>query len=157
MSARVGQDIESICGKCGDVWHVVVAMVGSTVAKVQCKQCGGYHRHSSGPKAARAPRAPRSKSTRLTPGDALKLLPSAPMVRPDLSLPMRAYQASESYAPGEQVAHPKFGEGVVESSPGPGKIQVWFPDGRLVLAQAKPASQLERGPRAAVVVRAPVA
>ena len=31
---KVGQDIESICGKCGDVWHVVVAMNGTAIAKV---------------------------------------------------------------------------------------------------------------------------
>ena len=53
MSAGVGADIESICSKCGDVWHVVVAKVGETVVKVQCKECGGYHRYrTAGGKAA---------------------------------------------------------------------------------------------------------
>lgn len=42
---EVGADIESICRKCGDVWHVVVAKVGDQIAKVQCKQCNGLHRH----------------------------------------------------------------------------------------------------------------
>ena len=36
---KVGADVEALCGKCGDVWHVVVAKVGDRVAKVQCKQC----------------------------------------------------------------------------------------------------------------------
>ena len=40
VSLPVGKDIESICGKCGDVWHVVVAKMGEQIAKVQCKQCG---------------------------------------------------------------------------------------------------------------------
>ena len=30
MTPAVGADIESLCSKCGDVWHVVVAKVGDT-------------------------------------------------------------------------------------------------------------------------------
>jgi hypothetical protein len=43
------------------------------------------------------------------------------------------------------VQHATFGLGVVESSPGPGKMQVAFPGGRRVLAQARaPGIGLER-------------
>ena len=31
MSAAVGADVEALCSKCGDVWHVVVAKVGERV------------------------------------------------------------------------------------------------------------------------------
>jgi hypothetical protein len=37
----VGEDIEDICTRCGDTWHVVMAKVGDRVAKVVCKLCGG--------------------------------------------------------------------------------------------------------------------
>src|SRR6478752_683889 len=47
MSAGVGADVEALCSKCGDVWHVVVAKVGEQIVKVQCKQCSGYHRYKS--------------------------------------------------------------------------------------------------------------
>ncbi|MBL0215562.1 MAG: hypothetical protein IPQ07_16970 [Myxococcales bacterium] len=47
MSAGVGADVEALCSKCGDVWHVVVAKVGERIVKVQCKQCSGYHRYKS--------------------------------------------------------------------------------------------------------------
>src|SRR5262249_25121016 len=47
MSAGVGADVEALCSKCGDVWHVVVAKVGQQIVKVQCKQCSGYHRYKS--------------------------------------------------------------------------------------------------------------
>ena len=30
----VGEDIEALCGKCGQVWHVVMAKVGTRIAKV---------------------------------------------------------------------------------------------------------------------------
>jgi len=41
----VGQDIEALCGRCGQVWHVVMAMMGDRIAKVVCKRCGGHHRY----------------------------------------------------------------------------------------------------------------
>ena len=34
MSAAVGADVESLCSKCGDVWHVVVAKVGDQIVRV---------------------------------------------------------------------------------------------------------------------------
>ena len=37
MSAAVGADVEALCSKCGDVWHVVVAKVGDQIVKVHCK------------------------------------------------------------------------------------------------------------------------
>ena len=39
----VGEDIEALCGKCGQVWHVVMAKVGTRIAKVVCKRCHGQH------------------------------------------------------------------------------------------------------------------
>ena len=37
MTPAVGADIESLCSKCGDVWHVVVAKVGEEIVRVICK------------------------------------------------------------------------------------------------------------------------
>lgn len=135
MSARVGQDIESICGKCGDVWHVVVAMKGSTIAKVQCKQCGGYHRHKppGGKAGVSAPRAPRASTTRST----RKKKPTEPQVPADPSRPPRPYRITESFEVGDTVVHPSFGTGVVERVLEDKKVQVFFPDGQRVLAHQR--------------------
>jgi hypothetical protein len=152
MSAGVGADIEALCSKCGDVWHVVVAKVGSDIVKVQCKECGGYHRYrrSGVAPAARKPRAsgegaPRrsasaGRSSRASTSSTLAS--SSGVFRPDLSAPTRPYRMSESFRPGEQITHPRFGVGVVEQSSEPGKMAVLFADGRRILAQAKPASTL---------------
>ncbi len=37
---RVGSDIEAVCKKCGDVWHVVIALADRVIAKVECRECG---------------------------------------------------------------------------------------------------------------------
>lgn len=51
----------------------------------------------------------------------------------------------ETFRPGEQIKHPRFGVGLVERSADPGKISVLFSDGRKILAQAKPNSTLTPG------------
>lgn len=141
----VGEDIEALCGRCGQVWHVVMAKMGDKIAKVVCKRCGGHHLYrtengeiavSSGSDSSRrsAPRRTRRSST------------VAPMVVPpfDPSKPPRGYSAKEAFATGERVTHATFGTGVVTVIPGPGKVEIAFPSGVRVLASAKATSTLER-------------
>lgn len=146
MTVGVGADVEALCSKCGDVWHVVVAKdEKGRIAKVQCKQCQGYHRYKSPhgatkeakmPSAIRPPKEPKEVSA----AKAAKEGPSArfdkPAVEADLSKPPRPYRASEKYEVGERVDHVNFGQGVVELAE-PGKITCFFATGRRVLAQSK--------------------
>ncbi|TMQ02248.1 MAG: hypothetical protein E6J91_52965 [Deltaproteobacteria bacterium] len=135
---ELGADVEARCSKCGDVWHVVVAKVGDQIVKVQCKQCGGYHRYKSPhgapaekklPAASRPPREPRPPVKRF----------ERPAIATDLSKPSRPYRANEQFEIGERIDHPSFGQGVVEISEY-GKITVFFASGRRVLVQAKAAA-----------------
>lgn len=144
MSASVGVDIEALCSKCGDVWHVVVAMVGDTIAKVQCKECGGYHRYRSGKAAAKTAKTTTTK--RKSAASKVSARIDTAQVEPDLSRPVRVYRASEPFALGDRIDHPTFGMGIVDGIPGDGKIDVFFPSGRKVLAQAKAASTLPPRP-----------
>lgn len=137
MSPGVGADVEALCSKCGDVWHVVVAKVGQQIVKVQCKQCSGYHRYRSPhgapaekklPSAIRPPREPKAPVERF----------EKPAVAADLTRPSRPYRASERFEVGERLDHPTFGSGVVEVAE-PGKITVFFAAGRRVLVQGKTA------------------
>ena len=144
MSAAVGADVESLCSKCGDVWHVVVAKEGEKIVKVQCKQCGGYHRYKSphgAPAAAKLPSNKRPpKEPRATPAERF----DKPAVTADLSKPSTPYRASAMYAVGDRVDHPSFGQGVIEISE-PGKVTVFFATGRRVLVQAKDAASAGLG------------
>lgn len=143
----VGEDIEALCGKCGTVWHVVMAKMGDKIAKVVCKRCGGHHLYRTEQSvearatAAATARVSGVRKTRVrTPTPA----PLAPIPAFDPSKPPRPYAATQSFAAGERVTHPTFGGGVVTGSPGPGKVEIAFPAGRRVLASAKAASTLER-------------
>ncbi|MFH0900762.1 MAG: hypothetical protein V2A73_09060 [Pseudomonadota bacterium] len=151
----VGADIEALCGKCGDSWHVVVAKVGERIAKVQCNRCGGQHRFRPPPgtEAAVAGKKEQPKSAATAgktagggAGGKGRRAPAKLVVEPvaDMSRPIRGYSAAESYQTGDRIRHPKFGAGVAGESPGPGKIAVSFSDGVRILAQAKAALSLQR-------------
>ena len=138
MSAAVGADVEALCSKCGDVWHVVVAKVGVQIVKVQCKQCGGYHRYKSphgATKEAKMPSATRPPKEPRAPKEPVERF-EKPAVAADLSRAVKTYRASEKFTVGDRVDHPSFGQGVVEVSE-PGKVTVFFATGRRVLVQSK--------------------
>lgn len=144
----VGEDIEALCGKCGTVWHVVMAKMGQKIAKVVCKRCNGHHlyRTEKGPDAPAdtAGATPRTATGRRSRARTPAPPAPAPIPAFDPSKPPRPYLPAQSFAPGERVTHPTFGSGVVTGSPGPGKVEIAFPIGRRVLAAAKAASTLER-------------
>jgi hypothetical protein len=140
MSAGVGADVEALCSKCGDVWHVVVAKVGQQIVKVQCKQCSGYHRYRSphnAPAEKKLPATSRAPRETRPPTRAVERF-EKPAVAADLSRPARPYRASETFEVGQRIDHPSFGQGVIEIAE-PGKITVFFATGRRVLVQAKAA------------------
>ena len=142
----VGADIESLCRKCGDVWHVVVAKVGDRIAKVQCKQCGSLHRYRAVGASKAAP-ARRRTTPKRAKGSAPMQRIDKPSIEPDLSRPIRPYSIRDTFEPGERIDHPKFGIGIVETASEPGKMIVFFPEGQKVLAQAKPGAALGPRPR----------
>jgi hypothetical protein len=145
----VGQDIEATCGRCGQVWHVVMAKMGDRIAKVVCKRCGAHHRYrdetaDAGGDASGRPRKPAYGSARRSsrPRGGHAAAPDVPAFDP--AKPPRTYAPRDSYVAGERVAHSTFGVGVVAGSPGAGKVDVVFPSGARVLACAKEASTLAR-------------
>jgi predicted nucleic acid-binding Zn-ribbon protein len=121
----VGSDIDSQCSKCGVTTHVVVAMVGTEIAKCECPTCGGVHKFRD---PSRKPATKRKTAS--------KAAPTGPAVEPDLSLPVRAYQTSDTYQLGERIEHSVFGAGVIEQVM-PAKVRVFFPDGQKVLLHGK--------------------
>jgi len=149
MSVPTGADIEALCTKCGDVWHVVVAKVGEDIVRVICKECGAQHRYRNPKGLTPARRSSSSSSSGPRPTRQHKVVQrfDTPAVAADLSKAVRTYKANERFQVGERVEHPTFGTGVVESATEPGKMTVFFAVGRKVLVQAKgdaPSTALAR-------------
>jgi len=150
MQASVGADIESICRKCGDVWHVVVAMVGNDIAKVQCKQCNGLHKYKNPDVAKAAAKEKKKPAKKRAPAMTAAQKKAAAAAKPkgkatvaaNLDLPTKPYKFSDTFVSGQRIDHVKFGTGVVEDVLDGSKIEVYFPEGRKVLAIKKEESTL---------------
>jgi hypothetical protein len=140
-----GEDIEDVCSRCGDVWHVVMAKVGDRIARVVCKRCGSQHAYRSGSSTAETSSSTGKKSLSMRRKPAKSSIPE-PVTAPtfDPSKPPRAYSPRDTYLTSERIVHPTFGTGVVAATPGPGKVDVVFPSGVRTLACAKTESTLER-------------
>lgn len=134
---RVGSDIGSICRRCGDVWHVVIARVDGRIAKVECKECGARHRYrpaegaktASSRSSAAGAASPRARSRK-----------AKQIVEADRSRARRPFRPSETYRVGDRVVHESFGEGVVQAVKGPTKIEILFEVGSKTLVHGRDGS-----------------
>ncbi len=55
----------SMCTRCNDETnHVIVAMAGNQIVKVECKACGSIHKYRPPQKAVAAPKGPAVKKVR---------------------------------------------------------------------------------------------
>jgi hypothetical protein len=143
-----GDDVEAWCTRCRrNLNHRIVAVLGTSIRKVQCLTCGGEHKYYP-PKEV----GPKSKATKVK--EATKTAPSTKQSRssavnksaakaesewstfmtemaPD-STPL-SYATSATYSKGEYIDHPVFGVGRVLNIVGVEKVEVIFKEGRKIL------------------------
>jgi hypothetical protein len=114
---RLGDDVQAYCGRCKEErMHQVVALHSAgQIERVTCNYCQSTHRYRD-PQAA----AGTAKTRRTTGARSLEA-----KTRAASGAPARPYSPREIFAAGDQITHPKFGEGsVVEARQG--KIDVRF-------------------------------
>jgi len=134
LTTRVGSEIAAICRKCGNAEHLVIALAENAIAQVECAECGARHRYRpAGGVVAGGARphpsvAPRN-SSRARKNDA------KPIVEADPARPRRSFQPKDTYQVGDRMLHPSFGEGVVQATRGPTKVEVLFEAGTKLLIQ----------------------
>ncbi len=140
-----GERIESRCRRCDDITgHIIVAMVGGEIYKVECQACRSVHRFhpphgapaksrsanaASRPSAARAPSAAVQERPR---AGSVKALTIENTWRDAINRHIGAakpYAMDGSFEAGDLISHPTFGQGIVQSVEKPNKINVLFQDG----------------------------
>jgi hypothetical protein len=153
-----GSEIDAWCTKCRMILgHRIVALVRTTPARVICMTCNSEHRylkkapgsHSVAPVKRLADgtishvgRAGEKTSTRGASSAAAKG-PAKPnewesrVLGQEVSAFTR-YSMGHQFAPGELVAHPKFGDGYVVEVVDPKKVSIMFRDGPKTLAHGQP-------------------
>jgi hypothetical protein len=134
MTDRIstGGDMDSYCTKCKlNLEHIILAMVGGKVVKVQCKTCGSIHRFKGMPAVkAVSPRKAGAAARSSVSNQAL--WETAISEADGQELP---YNMANTYRPGDVIVHSIFGKGVVQKTLFE-KCSVLFRDRERLLATA---------------------
>ncbi|HDQ40969.1 MAG TPA: hypothetical protein ENN39_08095 [Desulfonatronum sp.] len=130
---QAGSSIQSICRKCkGATEHHVVVMVEGTIAKVQCKVCGGRHAYRSPVEKPKTVSPRPAKNKKLAPVPAKK--PSevlehwTKMINEASGEPILPYAMDCAFQTGDVIDHQRFGLGYVQKFMKPNVIEVLFKD-----------------------------
>ena len=110
MTIRVGGEVDGFCGRCKMVLaHTVLAMVGSSIARVRCNTCGADHayRRAPGP-ASSSPRVGPAEKTRVVLSFEAQIQARGPQTA-------RGYTPAETFAVDDLISHPVFGLGIVRA------------------------------------------
>lgn len=128
---RVGDDVETYCGRCkAERTHLIASMsTVATPAEVICRTCNNQHRYRRPADAAKPKREPRAGSSEGTTRRTSRTVREPP------PLTARAYSTSESFAEGEWIEHKTHGVGKIKAVRG-GKIDVDFDSGVRTLLHA---------------------
>jgi hypothetical protein len=153
---KTGGEIDSYCTKCRlDLTHRIIAMVGDTVRKVECKTCGSHHlyrRPKSEREAAPVKRSSPVEEKRAAPSSRAsggeRLTAAQKAEREQLhawehaiagqpASAFRSYRTTLTLGSGELIRHPKFGDGVVARVIDRGKVEILFKDGAKTMAHGQ--------------------
>jgi len=119
---KVGGEVDAFCTRCKmTLAHTILAMVGQTIARVQCNTCGGQHAYRSAPGTTR----PRSSSSSSSGSTATRAASREPAVKTVMGFEeqlkgkdltkARKYSPKDTYAADEVMDHPTFGFGLVKA------------------------------------------
>ena len=137
-SSAVASETLAFCTSCKmDLNHVIVAMKGDRIAKVQCLTCKKEHVYRA-PKGADSPtttpaRKPR-KSARSSDSDGPHRGEAGHSIEAEWEklmsahreLPIKPYSSKGQFNPGDKLNHPTFGEGIVGKLIYPNNLEVIF-------------------------------
>ncbi len=128
-SVSVATEMLAYCTSCKiDLNHVVVAMKGAKVAKVQCLTCKKEHVYRA-PKGVTTPPAKTSKARK--PAETEETHHSIEVEWEKLmsahkELPLKPYTTQGRFGLGDKLHHPSFGDGIVGKLIYPNKLEVIF-------------------------------
>ncbi|MEE8409143.1 MAG: hypothetical protein V3T05_06035 [Myxococcota bacterium] len=128
-----GQETDAYCTKCKLILnHVIIAVNGRRIARVQCLTCEGTHAYRASIPGSRARGGGRKSSASPSPEQMYEQL----MEGRDVSR-ARAYKLAEKFDEGEVLNHTKFGLGLVTRVLADLKVEVFFPAGKKILVHGR--------------------
>jgi hypothetical protein len=157
MDVRVGGEVEAWCTTCRIMKdQVVVAMMGTVPARVECLGCGKQHNYRASPPGEGGAKKPTGARAAAKAAAAATATSQAAAAEAELLQKLaageanaRTYSPNETYALGDCVRHPTFGVGLVVALPAAQKVELAFKSGRKLLVHDRGgavAPTLERPP-----------
>jgi hypothetical protein len=149
-SLAVGKELVSYCTRCKmDLGHTIVSMMGGIPARVICRTCKSEHNYKpkkginepgsvapsrgSPGTSTRAPRESKAEKTVPVELEWMKQINANTRAA-------KAYAADQHFLAGDRIAHPVFGEGIIQKQIFPNKVEVLFKmDLKTLIHAAKPA------------------
>ncbi|MCM2278682.1 MAG: hypothetical protein NDJ89_11465 [Oligoflexia bacterium] len=128
--SNVAKETLAYCTSCKmDLNHIVVAMKGDRIAKVQCLTCKKEHVYKA-PKGVTEPgKAKPTRKKKETTAEATATSIEAEwekLMTSHKDAPLKSYTTKGHFILGDKIKHPTFGEGIVGKLIYPNKIEVIF-------------------------------
>ena len=132
-ATTVGKEALAYCTSCKmDLNHMIMALKGDKIAKVQCKTCKKDHAYKP-PKGVTTPGEKPAKKTRATKKEK-EAEAQTTSIQAEWEKLMITHKAapSKTYAPkghfilGDKIKHSTFGEGIVARLIYPNKLEILF-------------------------------
>jgi hypothetical protein len=133
-TSKVGTETLSYCTSCRmDLWHIIVSLQGDKIAKVLCNTCKKTHMFRA-PKGAKSPQAKKEPGTTSAAKAKHPKEPKPKAIEIEWEQLMAAsaqhsakpYSTKATFAEGDKIEHPKFGQGFVGKTLHPNKVEVVF-------------------------------
>ncbi|MFH1148046.1 MAG: hypothetical protein V1736_10125 [Pseudomonadota bacterium] len=113
----VGDETACYCTKCRlDLHHIIMAIVGERIVKVQCKTCGGVHKFRNAEKSRKEPAAKKARASVKKPDLPPKTQELWETGIKKANGSERSYHMEASYNVGEIFIHEVFGTGIVQKT-----------------------------------------
>lgn len=127
QAPAAGTETDAYCTKCKLILnHIIVAMNGRRIARVQCLTCEGVHAYRANPPGTRKKTTSRRSEPTVTETY------DKVMAGRDIA-DAKAYRLESHFDEGDVMNHPKFGLGLVARVLADAKVEVVFEDGMKVL------------------------
>lgn len=130
VANAVANEALAYCTSCKmDLNHVIVAMKGDRIAKVQCLTCKKEHVYRV-PKGATEPqpKASKSKKAEAAAEEANHSIEVEweKLMSAHKDVPVKHYTTKGHFGLGDKLSHPVFGDGIVGKLIYPNKLEVIF-------------------------------
>jgi hypothetical protein len=149
-NSNVAKEVLAYCTSCKiDLNHIVVAMKGDRIAKVQCKTCKKEHTYKAPKGVTEPPTKPAKRASKKASGSTAESATQGTPVEAEWeklmvthkNTPLKSYVVKGHFSLGDKINHPSFGEGIISKLIYPNKVEVIFKTDIKIMIHAGPPGQ----------------